>query len=122
MGKVLTYPFGKITIYDNYLIAVMNEGVTILPELNDVLENISNDYFSGKNFVYITHRLNSYAVDPNIYFRTSKIENLVGFAVVSGKKIVIDNTDLESVFLSKPFKTYNNLDEAIKWANDLCES
>ena len=122
MGIILTYPFGNITIYDNYLIAVMNEGVTILPELNDVLENISIDYFSDKNFVYITHRLNSYAVDPNIYFRTSKIENLVGFAVVTGKKIVIDNTDLESVFLSKPYRTFNNLDEAIKWANDLCKS
>lgn len=122
MGKILTYPFGKITVYDNYLIAVMNEGVTILPELNDVLENISNDYFSGKSFVYITHRLNSYAVDPNIYFRTSKIENLVGFAVVTGKKIVIDNTDLESAFLSKPFRKFNNLDKAIKWANDLCKS
>ena len=122
MGKTITYPFGSVSIHDNYLIAIMNEGVTISPELNDVLERIAKDYFSNKKFVYITHRLNSYAVDPNIYFRTSKIQNLAGFAVVSGKKIVIDNTDLESVFLSKPFKTFNNIEEAIKWANELCNS
>lgn len=120
MGKTITYPFGNVSIHNNYLIAIMNEGVTISPELNDVLERIAKDYFSNKKFVYITHRLNSYAVDPNIYFRTSKIQNLAGFAVVSGKKIVIDNTDLESVFLSKPFKTFNNIEEAIEWANELC--
>lgn len=122
MGKTITYPFGNVSIHNNYLIAIMNEGVTISPELNDVLERIAKDYFSNKKFVYITHRLNSYAVDPNIYFRTSKIQNLAGFAVVSGKKIVIDNTDLESVFLSKPFKTFNNIEEAIEWANELCNS
>ena len=122
MGKTITYPFGSVSIHDNYLIAIMNEGVTISPELNDVLERIAKDYFSNKKFVYITHRLNSYAVDPNIYFRTSKIQNLAGFAVVSGKKIVIDNTDLESVFLSKPFKTFNNIEEAIEWVNELCNS
>lgn len=122
MGKTITYPFGNVSIHNNYLIAIMNEGVTISPELNDVLERIAKDYFSNKKFVYITHRLNSYAVDPNIYFRTSKIQNLAGFAVVSGKKIVIDNTDLESVFLSKPFKTFNNIEEAIEWVNELCNS
>ncbi|WP_223034561.1 hypothetical protein [Hanstruepera marina] len=121
MSQELKYPFGKVTIYDNYVIAVMNEGITVTPDLNDVLEDISELYFLNKNFVYITHRINSYAVDPNIYFRTSKIKNLVGFAVVSGKKIVIDNTALESIFLNKPFKSFTSIDGAISWANTLCE-
>jgi hypothetical protein len=121
MTNELTYTFGKVTIYDHYLIAVMNEGITVTPDLNDVLENISKEYYANEKFVYITHRLNSYAVDPNIYFRTSKIPNLVGFAVVSGKKIVIDNTGLESVFLTKPFRAFNSLQDAIEWANELCK-
>ncbi len=120
MGKSIIYPFGKVSIYDCYLIAVMNEGAIVSPDLNDVLENIAQEYFTNKKFVYITHRLNSYAVDPNIYFRTSKIKNLVGFAVVSGKKIVRDNTELESVFLSKPFEVFNKLNDAIEWAKELC--
>lgn len=120
MLQELKYSFGKVYIYDNYIIAIMNEGITVTPDLNDVLENISEQYFPHKNFVYITHRINSYAVDPNIYFRTSKIKNLVGFAVVTGKKIVIDNTELESVFITKPFKTFKKLDDAIDWANQLC--
>lgn len=120
MSKELIYPFGRVTIYDNYLIAVMNEGITVTPNLNDVLNTIADTYYKNKNFVYITHRLHSYAVDPNIYFKTSQITNLVGFAVVSGKKIAIDNTDLESTFLNKPFKSFSNIDDAITWANTLC--
>lgn len=121
MSKELTYPFGKVTIYDNYLITVMNEGITVTPNLNDVLANIAETYYKNKCFVYITHRVNSYSVDPNIYFKTSQISNLKGFAVVSGKKIVIDNTDLESAFLSKPFKSFTKIEDAIDWANTLCE-
>lgn len=120
MARDLTYPFGKVTIHDNYLIAVMNEGITVTPDLNDVLATIAKTYYNSKNFVYITHRVNSYAVDPSIYFKTSQIPNLVGFAVVSGKKIVIDNTDLESSFLNKPFKTFKRIEDAIDWANALC--
>lgn len=119
MPEELTYPFGKVSIYDNYLIAVMNEGITVTPNLNDVLATIADSYYKNKNFVYITHRVHSYAVDPSIYFKTSQISNLVGFAVVSGKKIVIDNTDLESSFLSKPFKSFTNIEDAITWANTL---
>ena len=119
MSKELTYPFGKVTIYDRYLIAVMNEGITVTPNLNEVLSTIAKTYYNNKSFVYITHRVHSYAVDPNIYFKTSQIANLVGFAVVSGKKIVIDNTDLERSFLSKPFKSFTKIDDAIHWAHKI---
>lgn len=122
MDKTLKYTFGKVTIHTNYVIAIMNEGITVTPNLNTVLNNIAEIYFKNKNFVYITHRINSYAVDPNIYFKTSQISNLVGFAVVSGKRIVIDNTDLESVFLNKPFKLFARMKDAINWANELCNS
>jgi hypothetical protein len=122
MDKSLTYPFGKVTIYDNYLISIMNEGITVTPNLNIVLANIADTYYKNKNFVYITHRINSYSVDPHVYLKTSQIPNLLGFAVVSGKRIVLDNTDLESVFLSKPFKSFTKLEDAIAWANGLCNS
>lgn len=120
MAKTVTYFFGKVTIHDNYIITVMNEGITVLPSLNDTLEDIAYTYFFNKKFVYITHRKNSYAVDPNIYFRTSKIPNLIGIAIVSGDKIIIDNSELESKFFDKPFKKFNKLNDAISWANQLC--
>jgi hypothetical protein len=99
----------------------MNEGITVTPEFNSVLEDIADTYFLDKNFVYITHRINSYSVDPNIYFKTSKIKNLIGFAVVFGDKIYRDNISLEKTFFSKPFNSFTSLEPAIEWANKLCD-
>jgi hypothetical protein len=101
------------------MIAVMNEGITVDPKLNDTLEDLAKKHFKNKKFVYITHRINSYSVDPNIYFKTSKIPNLLGFAVVLGNKIRLDNLAIEKMFLSKPFKSFKSLNKAIEWAEEL---
>ncbi|TYB73203.1 hypothetical protein ES674_15190 [Bizionia myxarmorum] len=102
------------------MIAVMNEGITISLVLNNELYDIARSYFNDNKFVYITHRKNSYSVDPNVYFETVKIKNLVGFAVVFGDTVQIDNTDFERTFISIPFKSFNNIDEATSWGNYLC--
>ncbi|WP_417881825.1 hypothetical protein [Xanthomarina gelatinilytica] len=120
MSNIITFPFGTVSMHDNYMVAVMNEGVTVNPEINSVLEELAVNHFQDKKFVYITHRVNSYSVDPNIYFKTSQIPNLVGFAVVLGRKIRLDNIALEKMFFSKPFKSFKSLNKAIEWANELC--
>ena len=74
MLKSLKYPFCTIDIYSNYIISRINEGFHLTPDKNRVLEDIANDYFKDKPFVYITHRINSYSVDPSIYLQTSKVK------------------------------------------------
>ncbi len=120
MSNIISLPFGTVSMHDNYMVAVMNEGITVNPEINSVLEELAVNHFQDKKFVYITHRVNSYSVDPNIYFKTSQIPNLVGFAVVLGRKIRLDNIALEKMFFSKPFKSFKSLNKAIEWANELC--
>ena len=115
MITTLSYDFCSIDIYENYLIVVMNEGITVKPEHNTVLEKIANNYYSNKRFGYIKHRIHSYSVDPRIYFEKSKINNLVAFAVVSNQKINLMNTELEKKFFDKPFKHFSSLKEAIQW-------
>ncbi len=65
------------------IITIMHEGVNVSPDYNDALLQVAETYFKNKPFVYITHRINSYSVDPKIYHETSKIKSLKGFAVVS---------------------------------------
>ncbi|EGV42034.2 hypothetical protein BZARG_2671 [Bizionia argentinensis JUB59] len=120
MPIIKKYHFGEISFHENYMIAVMNEGLSISLILNNELYGIARNHFKLKDFVYITHRKNSYSVDPNIYFEMSKIKNLIGFAVVLGDTIQIDNTDFERSFISIPFKAFNALEDATDWANDLC--
>jgi hypothetical protein len=108
-----------VEIHDNYLIAVMEEGITVIPEHNRVLLDIVQKYYPNKPFAYITHRKYSYSVDPSIYFETSKIENLKAFAIVSKHEINQMNAELEKKFLKKPLRHFEELEDAVKWVKEL---
>lgn len=122
MTETLHFEFGEIRIFKNFVVVVMKEGITVKPEYNDDLANIAEKYYNGRKFGYITYRRNSYAVNPMIYIQTSKIENLVAFAVVSTSGLKASNLEVEKQFLKKPLKHFNNLDEAKNWVNDMIES
>lgn len=119
MTDVLKFDFSEMHIYDHYMIVIMNEGITVNPEHNKVLLNIVDTYYKGKQFVYITHRVNSYAVDPAVYFETSKISNLAGFCVVSNDFKAKSNAEIEKLFLNKPFEVFDSLQEAISWSKSI---
>ncbi len=119
MTDVLKFDFCEMHIYDNYLINIINEGVTITPEHNQILLNIVDTYFKNKKFVYITHRLKSYSVNPKVYFETSKIPNLKGFAVVSKDYKAKTNAEIEKLFFNKPFEIFDTLNDAIRWAKTI---
>jgi hypothetical protein len=110
--------FGIADIFDSYLVMTMHEGVTVKPEYNDILIEVSQKYFSQRPFGYITLRKNSYAVDPRIYIETSKIKNLAAFVVVAECPEKIKSIDVEKIFLKKPFKVFSTLDEAKNWVTN----
>lgn len=119
MLKSLKYPFCTIDIYSNYVISRINEGFHLTPDKNRILEDIANDYFKDKPFVYITHRINSYSVDPSIYLQTSKVKNLAGMAVVAEAPLSKGNAEVEKLFLKKPFEIFTDLNDAIEWVKSL---
>jgi len=119
MAKVLRFDFCLMTLYDDFMVTNINEGVHLLPKHNKVLVDIAESHFKGKPFVYITHRINSYSVDPKIYYETSKIRNLAGFAVVSDKFKAKSNAEVEKMFFSKPYEIFGNLEEAKQWSKSI---
>ncbi len=121
MRAAVKYEFCDFSIFDNFMIAVMHEGVTVLPEHNSVLIELAEKYFKDKPFAYITNRINSYSVDPKVFEETSKIKNLIAFAVVSQSDVRIANADFERKFLSKPHKSFTKLIDAITWCEQLVE-
>jgi hypothetical protein len=119
MTDLLKFDFCVMHIYDHYIIVIIDEAITITPIHNQTLINVANTYYNNKKFVYITHRLHSYSVDPTVYLETSKIKNLAGFAVVSNDFKAKTNAEVEKLFLNKPFEIFDQLDEAISWAKSL---
>ena len=124
MGKTIDIDIGIgiVTIHDNYMVSVMHEGVTVSVEANQILIDIAETYFKDKPFIYITHRNNSYDVDTAIYKETAKIQNLIGFSVVSTKGMALTNASIEKRFFSKPFEIFEELDEAIAWSKEMCKN
>nr|WP_321236934.1 hypothetical protein [uncultured Psychroserpens sp.] len=119
MTDKITLDFCKIHIYENYMVVTVNTGVNITSEHNEILTDIADTYFKNKPFVYITHRINSYSVDPAVYKETSKINNLVGFCVVSKNYMAKSAAQVEKLFLNKPFEIFDALTEAIEWAQSV---
>ncbi|MEZ4797820.1 MAG: hypothetical protein R2785_11705 [Flavobacteriaceae bacterium] len=117
--KTLKYPFCTIEVYDNYVISCINEGFHLTPDKNKILEDIANEYFYDRPFVYITYRKFSYSVDPSIYLQTSKIFNLAGFAVVAKAPLAKGNAEIEKLFLDKPFEIFTSLNDAKSWAKTI---
>lgn len=119
MTDLLKFDFCEMQIYDSYVIVTINEGITISPKHNIELNNVVETYFINKKFVYISNRINSYAVDPSTYIETSKIKNLKGFAVVSKDYKAKSNAEVEKLFLTKPFEIFNDMTKAIAWTNSI---
>ena len=116
MTDKLALDFCDIHIYDSYMIVTINTGVNITEHHNETLTNIADTYYRNKQFVYITHRINSYSVDPAVYKETSKISNLAGFCVVSKNFMAKSTAQIEKLFLDKPFEIFDTLQDAIEWA------
>ena len=113
--RLFTDEYGKIAVYKKYVIATLNEGITISSLHTDGFNQIANDILKNQNFGYISNRINSYAIDPKIYIDISEVENLVAFAMVSDNPLHISNAEIEKLFLKKPFKTFTNIEPAVKW-------
>ena len=122
MTDLLKFDFCEMHIYDNYVVVNINEGLIVEAKHNTILQNVVDAYFKNKPFAYITHRINSYSVDPATYIETSKITNLKAFAVVSKDYKAKSNVEVEKLFLSKPFETFDNLNDAISWAESILQS
>lgn len=106
---------GIIQVYDNYMVAIFDEGATLTLERAFQIIGISEIHFREKKFGYISLRKNSYAIDPTIYGYLREIENLKAFAVVSVKEIDMHNFKIEKLFYKNPMKFFIQYENALAW-------
>lgn len=116
--KEIELDFGTVTILNNLLIAKLHEGVLFDVESNRKLLEIGEQVFQGEDYGYISHRINSYAVDPMVYFESANVKNLKAIAVVSENEMTRKNArELEQKFYKNAncFEIFTEIDEAINW-------
>ncbi|GAB1857194.1 hypothetical protein MHTCC0001_20300 [Flavobacteriaceae bacterium MHTCC 0001] len=116
---------GTFYYFDNFMISELNEGLVVNLE---VVLNVTNKltmkhYGTTTPFVYISHRINSYSIQPTVHLTTQKLmPNTMGYAVVSYNSVHKEIVDIEKLFLDIPAKMFNCIEEAVTWANNIIVS
>lgn len=106
---------GIIQVFNDYMVAIFDEGATLTLERAYQIIGISEIHFREKKFGYISLRKNSYAIDPTVYSYLREIENLKAFAVVSVKEIDMHNFKIEKLFYKNSMKFFIEFDNALAW-------
>lgn len=118
--KIYELEIGSVCVYDNYMIAQLNEGITLTLERVFELIGISEVHFRGRNFAYITIRNNSYAVDPTVYTHLQSLANLKAIAIVSKKDIDKQNFKIEKHFYgNNTMQLFKELEDALIWVKSM---
>ncbi|WP_299334652.1 hypothetical protein [uncultured Psychroserpens sp.] len=120
--KEFNYDYGSVFVFDGYVISEINQGITFTWEhhakqiVEDVTSFLETD---GNDIIYISHRINSYAVKPNDWLKFfTHSYSLKGYGVVGYTQGSLLNTMIENLFFSKKIKRFNSLDAAVQWATN----
>lgn len=111
--------FCEAKIYHDYAIVIMKEGITVSPKYLGTFKNIVNKHYKNQPFVYISHRIHSYSVNPITHIQSSKVPNLVALAVVSDDPKQKLQTKIESTFFGKQFRHFKTMEEALSWKDQI---
>lgn len=113
--KEYVLDIGTVQVFDDYMVAVYNEGVTVTLERAYQLIGISEIHYRDRPFGFISYRKNSYAIDPTIYNYVRELPNLKAYAIVSVKEMHMHNFTIEKMFYKKPMKFFIDYNNALTW-------
>lgn len=116
LQEVLETELGTIYFYDNIVMMEAKEDVVLSLKTGIFILLKVISMVGTKPVVYISNRINSYAVAPTDYKYLELIPNLKGIAIVNYLEHLQESTELEKRFFKKPFEAFDNLHDAKVWA------
>lgn len=121
LKDVIETELGNIYFYDSIIMMEAKEDalLSFKTGIFILLKVISK--IGTKPVVYISNRVNSYAVAPTDYKYLEMIPNLKGIAVVNYHESRQEAVEIEKRFFKKPFKVFNTLHDARDWADLILE-
>lgn len=120
--KKHTLDIGTVYFYENLVISEIKEGVFVnFDKLSGIFE-LGKMYYGNKTpFVYLSHRINSYSLDPMGHLRcVALFPNLKGYGAIIYNDINFKVAELEQKFIvDKTAQIFDNVDDALRWAENL---
>lgn len=114
---------GKFSFYPKFLVSEFAEGVHVTKANALQLIQLAQKIYGDKRpFIYMSHRLHSYSMDPIGYGEVvNMFPNFRGFAIVSQNRYRRMLANLEKLFIKKPIAVFYTLEDAFVWAEELLE-
>ena len=105
---------GRFDYYSNMIVSEVNEGVHVTTESAiEPLQRGAQVFGYGKDFVYISHRLHSYSIDPTGYYEAaSMFPNFKALAIVATNRRRRMLANLERLFMKRPIRVFDSLEDA----------
>ena len=125
--KELNYAFGDVFIFNGFVISEFKSGINFnwKDHASQIVEDVTCFLGTdGQDLIYISNRINSYAVvalDWLSFYKSNYF--LKGYYVVSERPSNKLNLMVESLFFKHKIKNFNSLFTAFNWAkkNDTLE-
>ncbi|TPN88744.1 hypothetical protein [Aquimarina algicola] len=109
----------KLFFYTNYLIIEVKEGVCFDHEKAKKISELTKLHFGDSPFGYISHRINSYSINPTDYLKIREVfPYLKAFAVVTYTPIQESNVKFENLFYYGKMMIFNDLNLAEYWVEE----
>jgi hypothetical protein len=118
--KELNYSFGDVFIFNGFVISEIKSGINLNWKNHGklIVEDISCYLGTdGSDLVYISNRINSYAVmavDWLKFFKNNYY--LKAYYIVSSSPSSKLNLLVENLFFNSKIQSFNSLFEAVNWA------
>jgi hypothetical protein len=118
--KELNYSFGNVFIFNGFIISEMNQGINVSwsNHAKQIVEDVSCYLGTdGSDIIYISNRINSYAVMAADWLKFFKSNyDLKAYYIVSNNPTSKINFVVENLFFKNKIENFNSLYEAVNWA------
>jgi len=117
LTNVIKSNIAMVYVYNkNIAVVEIKEGVTLsyITGMSLLLKGVT--VFGNRPWVYISNRINSYSVVPTDYKYLHRIGTLKALSIVTHEEGGKLKPHVESIFCKKPFDIFDELEEAMEWA------
>lgn len=117
---IVELDFSHIILTDTLLISEIRTGYNVDLESFEALKNLADSHFT-RPFIYISHRINPFSVDPMIYRKLATVNNMRGLAIVAYQPIQRNASKIEEYLIARNIAAgiFSTMDEAMIWAREI---
>lgn len=117
--KIVSLDFTTLTIYENFIVSTIRDGVLFDTPQLEQLREIYSIYFKDRPFGFIANRQNDYTVNPVCYANSIALEGLVGMAVLCYTDANYQTANFTKPFFRKPLEAFFSFEECENWIHQL---